>query len=343
MTLLQYIADKRMYLLASAVMMLFVSLLLVVGSAPRQAASNVIYANAGCLVVIALYIGAGYRRHNRFYRQLGARQSGTPDEWIASLPHAQTHGQALLLKLFREQHRAHGKTLHALMDERRDHQDFILSWIHEVKLPIAASRLVLENSAGKSPDDLTDMLEDELDKIDHYVEQALYYSRIDSFSRDYLITDTPLHGVVKDSLKKYARLFIANGISLRMAEEVDAFIVQSDRKWLAYMLDQLLSNSLKYTDEGGSIAIAFEEDDAEKRCIVSDTGIGIRAEDVGRVFEKGFTGTTGRAHAKSTGMGLYLAKQMALKLGHDLSVRSEAGRGTGMTVHFPKFRNYTRF
>jgi len=343
MTFRQYAADKRLFLLAYAAIMLFVSILFVVGSAPGQAASNVIYANAGSFVVAGSYIGAGYRRRNRFYRQLAERADRAPDEWIAGLPTAETHGEALVLQLFRKQHRAHGEALHAIRDERRDHQDFILSWIHEVKLPIAASRLVMENSSGKEADELIDVLEDELAKIDHYVEQALYYSRIDAFSRDYLITDTPLRSVVKDSLKKYAKLFITKDIGLTMTEVDAACVVQSDRKWLSYILDQILSNSLKYTDAGGSIAIAFEEDEEEKRCVVTDTGIGIRAEDAGRVFEKGFTGTTGRAHAKSTGMGLYLAKQMALKLGHDLTVRSEAGSGTAMTVHFPKFRNYTRF
>jgi signal transduction histidine kinase len=343
MTFLHYLADQRTFLLTYVSIMLFLSALFLVGSAPEQAASNVIYGNMGGIVLAALYIGVSYRQRDRFYRQLGVRSGSGPDEWIAALPDARNYSEALILQLFREQHRMHGAVLQALRDEKREHQDFILSWIHEVKLPIAASRLLMENSEGKAVDDLVDVLEDELDKIDHYVEQALYYSRIDSFSRDYLITDTPLQSVIKDSLKKYAKLFITKGIALRLPDGDAGTVVQSDRKWLSYIIDQILVNSLKYTDDGGMITIAFEEDDAEKRCIITDTGIGIRAEDMGRVFDRGFTGTVGRTHAKSTGMGLYLAKQMAAKLGHDLTVRSEAGSGTSMTVHYPKFRNYTRF
>ena len=100
------------------------------------------------------------------------------------------------------------------------------------------------------------------------------------------------------------------------------------------------ANSLNYTEDGGSITFLSEEDEQEKRLLILDTGIGIMPADLRRVFDKGFTGSTGRTHRKSTGMGLYLAKQMALKLGHDLSIESSEGKGTTMIIHFPKVRNY---
>lgn len=107
-----------------------------------------------------------------------------------------------------------------------------------------------------------------------------------------------------------------------------------------YYGSSFFSNSLKYTGEGGEISVQFEEDRKEKRLQIQDTGIGIKPEDISRVFEKGFTGFIGRSHAKSTGLGLYLAKEMALKLGHDLSIHSEDGKYTKVIIHFPKIRNY---
>src|SRR5690606_15001406 len=155
-------------------------------------------------------------------------------------------------------------------------------------------------------------------KIENYVEQALYYSRIDSFSKDYLITEVALDQIVKNSVKKYAKSFINKQIHFHMDDMEQ--IVHTDSKWLGFIIDQVFSNSLKYTGEGGGISVQFEADRKEKRLLIQDTGIGIKPEDISRVFEKGFTGSIGRNHAKSTGIGLYLAKQMALKLGHDLSI-----------------------
>jgi len=117
-------------------------------------------------------------------------------------------------------------------------------------------------------------------------------------------------------------------------------MVYTDSKWLSFIIDQIVANSLKYTEEHGEVSFHVEEDAKEKRLLIQDTGIGIKIEDINRVFDKGFTGSNGRIHSKSTGMGLYLAKKMALKLGHDLSIQSETGRFTTVKIHFPKIRNY---
>ncbi|KKB34452.1 Phosphate regulon sensor protein PhoR (SphS) [Bacillus thermotolerans] len=196
----------------------------------------------------------------------------------------------------------------------------------------------MENSNGRTVESLVDKFEDELDKIENYVEQALYYSRIDSFSKDYFISEVALDQVVKNSVKKYAKSFINKQIRFHMDDMEQ--VVHTDSKWLGFIIDQVFSNALKYTDEGGEISVQFKEDRKEKRLLFQDTGIGIKLEDISRVFEKGFTGSIGRSHAKSTGIGLYLAKQMALKLGHDLSIQSEEGKYTRVTIHFPKIRNY---
>ncbi|WP_243355457.1 sensor histidine kinase [Bacillus litorisediminis] len=340
MNFFEYIKDKRFFLGFYVMIMIFVSLTMLV-SVHSIPIGNILYIHIGCGLLAILYIVLGYFYKRKFYVNLHDMiESGLED--IGSLtPHIQNHQQMLYVELLQKMISNNHAQLQKLYDEKRDQQEFIMAWIHEVKLPIAASRLLMENSEGKSIEYLVDKLEDEMDKIDHYVEQALFQSRTDSFAKDYFITDIPVKQVIHKSVKKYAKLFINKGIRFQM--EIAGQVVHSDSKWLGFVVDQILMNSLKYTNEGGEISVRFEEDRKERRLVIKDNGIGITPEDLHRVFEKGFTGTTGRLYGKSTGMGLYLAKKLAAKLGHDLTIESEAGEYTRAIIHFPKIRQYFQF
>jgi signal transduction histidine kinase len=338
MNFLDYVKDKRYFLMLYVIIMSFVTVIMIVSFNQQYALNNILYTNISCLLFASLYIIIGYYYRRKFYQELTNIIESGQEEIGAILPEAQNFEQKLFLELLKKIHQDDYNQLQKLYDDKRDQQEFIMSWIHEVKLPIAASRLLIENSEGKTVDMIVDKFEDELDKIDDYVEQALYYSRIDSFSKDYFITEVSVNKIIKNSVKKYAKLFINKAIRFEMNEIEQS--VQSDSKWLGFVLDQIIANSLKYTNEGGTISAHFEEDNKEKRVIIQDNGIGIKSEDIHRVFEKGFTGSTGRSHAKSTGMGLYLAKQLANKLGHDITIKSEEDKYTKVVIHFPKIRNY---
>lgn len=337
MNLLDYIKDKRYFIAFYFIIMSFITLFTVVSN-DQIVLSNILYIHMSCLLLTSLYIMIGYYYRRKLYFELSELAGCGQEEISALLPEAQNNEQKLFLTLLKKILDDQLNQLQKQNEEKRDQQEFIMSWIHEVKLPIAASRLLMENSEGKSVDILVDKFEDELGKIDDYVEQALYYSRIDSFAKDYFITEVHINKIIKNSVKKYAKLFINKGIRFQM-EEKDLF-VQSDSKWLGFVIDQLIANSLKYTNTRGEVTIQFEEDQTEKRVLIQDNGIGIKQEDIHRVFEKGFTGSTGRSYAKSTGMGLYLAKQLANKLGHELTIQSEEGTFTTVSIHFPKIRNY---
>jgi signal transduction histidine kinase len=336
---MEYLKVKRFFLALYFILMIFVSAIMLVNPNQDNVTGNILYTNVSCAFFVALYLIIGFYYKKAFYKELKALIESGADLHTASLPEPQNAEQELYLSLIKQWNELHHRQLNKLQDEKRDHQDYILSWIHEVKLPIAASRLLMENSTDKTVDFLVDKLEDEIDKIDHGVEQALYYSRIDSFSKDYFIADISLSSIIKASVKKYAKLFINKRIRFNMDDEMFKN-VHSDSKWLAFIVDQLLANALKYTGEGGQISVRYEEDNKEKRLIIHDTGIGIKPEDINRVFEKGFTGSNGRLYSKSTGIGLYLAKRLAHKLGHDLSISSEEGSFTEAVVHFPKIRSY---
>ncbi|MDQ6421353.1 sensor histidine kinase [Paenibacillus sp. LHD-117] len=222
----------------------------------------------------------------------------------------------------------HIRKLNEMHEKQMESYRFIVSWFHEIKTPIAVLRLIQQtdpNAAG---------MDEELSRIEHYVDQALYHAKLDSFHQDYDIAAVDLEQLAKSLVKRHAKTFISKRIRIDL--QVERLNVHSDRKWLDFVLHQLITNSLKYTPAEGEVTIATSETPTEIRLTVRDNGTGIDAKDLPRVFNRGFTGENGRTHAKSTGMGLYLAQELCAKLGHYLTAESEKGRYTAMTIHFPR-------
>lgn len=222
----------------------------------------------------------------------------------------------------------HIRALNEVQLQQKEYYDFTVTWFHEVKTPIAVLRLMQQTEMDQGS------LEEELSRIEHYIDQALYYSRLDTFNQDYEILNCNLEQLVKEAVKAHSKTFISKKIRIRL--EVQATMVQSDSKWLSFILNQLVTNSLKYTRDQGEITFSIRVTPHEKLLIVRDNGIGIDRRDLPRVFNRGFTGSNGRMVAKSTGMGLYLAQELSKKLGHYISCESEAGSFSEFTIHFPK-------
>ena len=206
-----------------------------------------------------------------------------------------------------------------------DMVDYYSIWVHQIKTPIAAMNFLLDNEEV----DLKN-LQQELFKIERYVEMVLTYIRLDSTSSDYVITKINLDEVVKDSVKKYATIFINKKIKLNYVSHETMVI--SDKKWLSFAFEQILGNSVKYSRADGEITIKTYEN----RLVIEDKGIGIKEEDLPRIFEKGFTGFNGRYEKKSSGLGLYLCKKTLDKLGHHIEISSKVGEGTRIEITFPK-------
>lgn len=206
-----------------------------------------------------------------------------------------------------------------------DMVDYYSMWVHQIKTPIAAMNFLLDNEEVDQKN-----LQQELFKIERYVEMVLTYIRLDSTSSDYVITKINLDEVVKDSVKKYATIFINKKIKLNFVSHETMII--SDKKWLSFAIEQILGNSVKYSNTGGEITI----ETCENKLIVEDNGMGIKEEDLPRIFEKGFTGFNGRYEKKSSGLGLYLCKKTLDKLGHHIEISSKVGEGTRVEITFPK-------
>ena len=281
-----------------------------------------------CLVVVCLLAGASFVRFRRRHRTLTLLEEGILID-PANLPEAADLIQAdydrLLRRLLRE-----GREQQARADSTLGElTGYYTLWVHQIKTPIAALDLLLQAGPEKTAE-----MEVELQKISQYVDMVLQYLRLDSEARDLVLRRCSLDEMVRQTVRKYAKLFILKKIRLTFQET--GRTVLSDEKWFIFLLEQLLSNALKYTPAGGQITIGLEGEDT---LLLMDTGIGIAPEDLPRVFDKGFTGQNGRVDRKATGLGLYLCRRTADLLGHSLTIDSRLGVGTQVRIGLgrPKF------
>lgn len=216
-------------------------------------------------------------------------------------------------------------------DMQTEYREYIEAWVHEVKTPISSSKLMLENHKNEAPNGILE----ELNKIEGYVEQALYYARSSSASKDYIVKEFLLQACISKVIKKNAKAFIHKKIQLQFDDQSD--VVYSDEKWVEFILNQIIVNSINYCrQEDRKIRIYTEKTEHNLVLHIVDNGIGIDEKDIGRVFDKGFTGENGRRYGRSTGIGLYLCKSLADKLHLGVHIQSTKGEGTEVQIIFPK-------
>lgn len=209
-----------------------------------------------------------------------------------------------------------------------DMVDYYTIWAHQIKTPIASMRLTLQNEDSA----LSRKLSGDLFRIEQYVEMVLMFLRLDSDSTDYVIREYDLDAIVRQAVRKFAGEFIARRLQL-VYQPLNAKVV-TDEKWLSFVIEQVLSNALKYTPSG-SITISLE---SPKTLCIRDTGMGIAPEDLPRIFEKGYTGYHGRADKKASGIGLYLCKRICTNLGHGISAESAPDVGTDLRIDLSQYK-----
>ena len=202
-----------------------------------------------------------------------------------------------------------------------DMVDYYTMWVHQIKTPIASMHLILQKEDSEN----SRRLRAELFRVEQYVRMVLCFLRLDSDFTDYVIKEYKVDNIVRSAVRSLAPQFIMKRLALEY-EQTDV-VALTDEKWLGFVVEQVLSNAVKYPS-AGSISIKCDED----RLVISDTGIGIAAEDLPRIFDKGYTGFNGRADRKASGIGLYLCRRICDKLGHSIRAESVAGQGTTITI-----------
>ncbi|MEA5142051.1 MAG: sensor histidine kinase [Oscillibacter sp.] len=306
---------------AAGIFLLFSAVFTVVFSLYGLPAGAVYYAALICSFLGLLFFiwdfRLFYHRHQRLqqlYREVAVTLDSLPK------PDSLTESdyQDALWELYRDRQKLEREK------ERRytDLVEYYTLWAHQIKTPIAAMHLLLQEENLPQAREL----QNELQRIEQYVEMVLCYLRLDSESSDYVIREYDLDDIVRQAVRKYANQFIRRKI--RLAYEPLNCRVLTDEKWLLFVIEQVLTNALKYT-RSGTISITLEP---EKTLCIRDTGIGIAPEDLPRVFEKGFTGYNGRAQQRATGIGLYLCRRIMNKLGHSISIESKLREGTAVRL-----------
>ena len=326
--LFSYLKTKRRTLLASA---LFTVLFIVSFLLYRLPLAAVLYPAGLCLIFGACILIADFFRQKKTYDTL-ERLTELSASMIDSLPVPDSLPEDAYAGLVRSLQRQNAE-LRADGEARfRDTVDYYTVWAHQIKTPIASMQLTLQSEDSA----LSRRLSSDLFRINQYVDMVLAFLRLGSDQTDYVFRAHTLDDVLRPSLRKFAPEFIGRRLSLTY-EAIPVKVI-TDEKWFSFVVEQLLSNALKYTREGG-ITIRMADDHT---LAISDTGIGIAPEDLPRVFDKGYTGCNGRTDRAATGLGLYLCRRVCRSLGIGLRLESEVGEGTTVLLDLPDHLNVTK-
>lgn len=281
----------------------------------------VIYAAFLCFVILTVVF---FVRFNKFLRRHKQREHILENILIMTeeLPEPATSAEYDYIRMIKKLSSEYKRKISVYQQERSESIDYYSTWIHQIKTPISVMTMILQSEDTEEHRELLA----ELFRIEQYAEMALFYIRLDSVSSDFVFKVYSLDDIIRNAVRKYAPQFIRKKLSLQYSGT--QITVLTDEKWLLFIIEQILSNAVKYTEKGG-ITITVSPD---KLLCIADTGIGISSEDLPRIFEKGFTGYNGRADKKSTGIGLYLCKKAADKLSHRITAESVPGKGSAFSI-----------
>lgn len=317
--LLQFFWEQRMI---GLFLVLAISIFALVFSMYDIKLEAILYASMLCLTAGLLFEGIHLIFYLRRHTEQQKRLQGLPVFYSELLP-PRTLAEQDLQEMVQKLGEQYTAVTTDWQRQQKESLDYYSAWVHQIKTPISSMKMILQQEDTEE----NHLLSSELFRIEQYTEMALQYLRLDSKTNDFVFQQYDLDSIIRQAIRKYAPQFILRKI--RLIYEPVSMTILTDEKWMLFLLEQLLSNAIKYTPHG-SVTISVTP---EKVLQVADTGIGIAPEDLPRIFEKGFTGYNGRADKKSTGLGLYLCQQAAKKISVSLSVTSEVGKGSVFSVH----------
>ena len=330
MSFLAYLKDHALVVVVLVLADLAVCAIAVICALQRDA---VLLMGLVLLMALAIALAADYLRSRRFYRDISVLvgQLDHPYQLASLITRPHRVDQEAVYEALEAMGQASANEVAEAESKSKEQREYMEAWVHEVKTPLAAALLTAEHV----PEPESRVLKADIDRAVKQVEQVLWYARSSTTNKDYVIREHSLAAIVGKACKDNARLLIESGVSIKM--EVDpGLMVFADEKQVAFILSQVLTNSAKY----GARAICLSAHEEELNCLleIEDDGLGVPAQDVPRVFDRGFTGTRGREFASSTGMGLYIAARLCDSMGIGLALSSTEGVGTLVTLAFPRDR-----
>ena len=278
-----------------------------------------------CVLLVACFLFDYYKYYKKHQTLLTLRSNSNVslscDLQDSSLIGEDYHKILVAMKEY------HNQYVESSESKMHDLEDYFTMWVHQAKLPIAAMKLLLEDENLSRSEIKLQLL-----RMDQYTDMVLAYLRLNSTHTDFLFKELELDDLIRQSIRRFSTEFIRKHIQLSFKETKD--VILSDEKWLVFVLEQILSNSLKYTNENGLISIYMK---SKHILVIEDNGIGISASDLNRVFEKGYTGMNGRSDKTASGLGLYLCKNILDMLNHKITIESSVGKGTRVLLDLTHF------
>lgn len=343
----KYLKDRITYIIIyylSILLVIFIMMLdLIIRKEPIKI-SNVFYCLILSSILLGLLIVIDYSKKKKFYEPINYGMEREENlEYIFNIPENISKEHDFLKEVLTRNYLIYMSILEKNQKKFKRQMDFNNRWIHEMKTPVSVIKLMLENEKDKNIEEITrknyESIEEEIEKLSNGLEMALHTLRINDFELDFKVEEVSLNEIIRTVINENKSTFIVNSIYPKLVAEENV-IVKSDKKWVKFIISQLLSNSIKYTKvkENGdkNIILHIYEENGKTILSIRDKGVGIPKGDLDRVFEPFFTGKNGRKYLESTGMGLYLLKDICDKLGHGIKVESIEGKGTTVSITFYK-------
>ena len=327
----EFMKDKMLLIISVILALISIEILLMaykIGILVR------LYVPVIILFVVIMAISIEYKRKKDYYNELIKNMEDLREKYLISeiIKTPNFIEGKILKEVLQDTGKSMLENVNYYKHIQEEYKEYIELWIHEVKIPIAASKMIIENHKN----DITKSIDEELDKVENYTEQALYYARSNAVEKDYIITKTNLKEIVNSAILKNKSTLLNERVSLELENLKQE--VYTDSKWATFIINQIIQNAIKYARENEKkIEIYSKEKNDKVILYIKDNGIGIKKGEITRVFERGFTGENGRKIGqKSTGIGLYLCKKLCDKLSLGIELNSEKDVGTEVRIIFPK-------
>ena len=329
MNLRDFIKERIVFISINSLILLFTAILLIVLKVDSFAVLFIVIINGAGILTYHIF---DYLRKKQYYNEINENMESLDKKYLISevIEEGTFTESKLIYDVICKGNKAMNDEIGEFKRGINDYREYIELWVHEIKTPIATCKLLIENN--ESP--LTESIGEEVCKLENYIDQALFYTRSNTLEKDYIIKEMSLSSCVNKVLNNNADSLIKKRVKISLGDLEK--MVYSDSKWIEFILGQIISNSIKYMNkEHKELKIYCNENSKYVILNIEDNGAGISEKDISRVFDKGFTGENGRKFGKSTGIGLYLCKKLCKKLGLDITLISEEGKFTRVSIIFP--------
>ena len=339
MTILKYLKDSCSSIFYFLLVIIIMDLILISSSDLNKSLLDILYLNLLIFSVSILFFAIGYVKWRNTYKDIKkAIELGKNIDSFA--PEGNRLEQVLIRDVIDIKNGEKLRETEELKRNLEEINDYITKWVHEIKIPLSVCELIADKLENVGQHDFSNELIQEVERMNFLVNQVLHMSRAFSYSQDFIVEEFNLSNLVKSVVKNNMNLFISKKIELEMGN-LD-FNIFTDRKWAYYVIEQIINNACKYIDIHGKVKVHGEENDESVILTIWDNGMGIPEKDIGRIFDRGFTGENGRKTTKSTGMGLYICKKVADQLNFNIEVFSKVSEYTEFRIIFYKLSDYVK-